>query len=211
MHRTLAEFVAFLRQAQTLPRPDGEEWPAMIARISVTGRVAVIDEETFFYFLEVLPPKYMKGRLFAFAEGAESLRIFWKEGDAHFCGALTWDETQEFCRLTGNEPGKRTMGRACRQWGAILGRRAHSLSLGWLEWAQRSIPERPRNLGHHNRQTHAAGSFALGLDPVPGLQIVCPRYAGGIATPLGRRQQTPSRMEGEKCANALVPAILSGP
>jgi hypothetical protein len=39
-HRSFAEFVAFLRQAEIVPRPDGEDWKAMIARISVTGRVA---------------------------------------------------------------------------------------------------------------------------------------------------------------------------
>ena len=98
-HRTFAEFVAFLRQAEVVPRPDGEEWSAMIARISVSGTIAALDEETFWYFLEVLPPKYQRGSLFAFAEGAEALRIFWQTGDAYFCRPLTWDETQEFCRL----------------------------------------------------------------------------------------------------------------
>ena len=98
-HRSFAEFVAFLRQAEIVERPDGEEWSAMITRISVTGTIAAIDEETYFYFLEVLPPKFQQGSLFAFAEGAESLRVFWRKGDAHFCRALTWDETQEFCRL----------------------------------------------------------------------------------------------------------------
>ena len=98
-HRSLAEFVAFLRQAEIVHRPDGEEWKAMIARISVTGTIAEIDAETYWYFLEVLPPKYMNGGLFAFAEGAESLRVFWRNGDAYFCRPLTWDETQEFCRL----------------------------------------------------------------------------------------------------------------
>ena len=98
-HRSFAEFVAFLRQAEIVPRPAGEEWSAMIARISVTSTIAAIDKETFFYFLEVLPPKFLQGGLFAFAEGAESLRVFWRTGDLHFCRALTWDETQEFCRL----------------------------------------------------------------------------------------------------------------
>ena len=98
-HGSLAEFIAFLRQAEIVPRPEGEDWIAMIARISVTGTNAAIDEETFFYFLEVLPPKFQQGSLFAFAEGAESLRVFWRKGDAHFCRPLTWDETQEFCRL----------------------------------------------------------------------------------------------------------------
>ena len=71
----------------------------MIDRISVTGAIAAIDVETFFYLLEVLPPKFQQGSLFAFAEGVEPLRVFWRKGDAHFCLALTWDETQEFCRL----------------------------------------------------------------------------------------------------------------
>ena len=98
-HRSLAEFVAFLRQAETVPRPDGEDWKAMITRISVAGTIAAIDEETYFYFLEVLPPKFQHGSLYAFCEGAESLRLFWRKGDAYFCRPLTWDETQEFCRL----------------------------------------------------------------------------------------------------------------
>ena len=76
-HRTLAEFVAFLRAAETVPRPDGKDWKAMIARIHLTGKIAEVDEETYWYFLEVLPPKYMNGSLFAFAEGAESLKLFW--------------------------------------------------------------------------------------------------------------------------------------
>jgi hypothetical protein len=98
-HRSLAEFVAFLRQAEIVERPDGEEWKAMIARISVTGTIAEIDAETYWYFLEVLPPKYQRGGFFAFAEGAEALRLFWQKGDRYFCRQLTWDETTNFCRL----------------------------------------------------------------------------------------------------------------
>ena len=45
-HRSLAEFVAFLRQAETVPRPDGEDWKAMIARIHVTGTIAEIDDDS---------------------------------------------------------------------------------------------------------------------------------------------------------------------
>ena len=96
---TLAEAVSRLQQAEIVPRPDGEEWSALIARISISGQIAAIDEETYWYFLEVLPPKYQRGNLFAFAEGAEALRIFWQKGDAYFCRQLTWDETADFCRL----------------------------------------------------------------------------------------------------------------
>ena len=96
---TLKELVTQLQQAEIVPRPDNENWKAMIDRISIPARLAVIDEETFWYFLEVLPPKYQRGNLFAFAEGAEALRIFWQKGDTYLCRQLTWDETQAFCRL----------------------------------------------------------------------------------------------------------------
>ena len=66
----LGEYVAQLQQADVIPRPEGEDWPALIVRISMPGQTAAIDAETFWYFLEVLPPKYQRGNLFAFAEGA---------------------------------------------------------------------------------------------------------------------------------------------
>ena len=96
---TLGQFLASTQQAATVPRPEGEEWQALIRRLSVPGKVAVIDEETYLYFLEVLPPKFMKGDLFAFAEGAEELRLFWRRRGQFFCRQLTWDETKTFCRL----------------------------------------------------------------------------------------------------------------
>ena len=96
---TLGEYVAQLQQADVISRPEDEDWPALIARISIPGRIAATDEETYWYFLEVLPPKYQRGNLFAFAEGAEALRIFWQKADAYFCRQLTWDETTDFCRL----------------------------------------------------------------------------------------------------------------
>ena len=97
--KTLKELVTQLQQAEIVPRPDNEEWKAMIQRISVPATIAAIDEETFWYFLEVLPPKFQRGNLFAFAEGAEEFRLFWRTGERHFCRQLTYDETQEFCRL----------------------------------------------------------------------------------------------------------------
>ncbi len=90
-----------LGDALRVPRPPGEDWAALVARISVPGTTAEIDEETFVYFLGVLPPKYQSGGAFAFAEGAEALRLFWRSGGQSFCRQLTWDETKLFCQLTG--------------------------------------------------------------------------------------------------------------
>ena len=97
--QTLGEFVAQLQQAETMPRPDNEQWQAHVERISVPGRIAEVTEDEYFYWLEVLPPKYQRGGLFAFAEGAEAFRLFWHLQERYFCRQLTWDETKEFCRL----------------------------------------------------------------------------------------------------------------
>ena len=59
---TLGEYVAQLQQADVIPRPEGEDWPALIARISISGQIAAIEGDTHWYFLEVLPPKYQRGR-----------------------------------------------------------------------------------------------------------------------------------------------------
>ena len=96
---TFKELVTQLQAAEIVPRPDNEEWTAYVERISVPDRIAEVTEDDYFYWLEVLPPKYQRGSLFAFAEGAEALRIFWHKGEAYFCRQLTWDETKEFCRL----------------------------------------------------------------------------------------------------------------
>lgn len=96
---TLPEYIAQLQQADVISRPDGEDWPTLIARISVSGQIAAINGETYRYFLEVLPPKYQRGGLFAFAEGAEAVRLFWQKGECYFCRQLTWDETTIYCRL----------------------------------------------------------------------------------------------------------------
>ncbi len=96
---TLSAFLTKLRAAPTTTRPPNENWSAMIARTSQHGTACVIDEETYGYFLNVLPPKYL-GNGFAFAEGAEPLRYFWHvRPDQFFCRQLTWGETTEFCHL----------------------------------------------------------------------------------------------------------------
>lgn len=97
--RTLGEYVAQLQQAEIVPRPDNEEWKVHVERISIPDLTAEVTEEQYFYWLEVLPPKYQRGTFFAFAEGAEALRLFWRKSERYFCRQLTWDETLQFCRL----------------------------------------------------------------------------------------------------------------
>ena len=42
-HASLGEFVAVLRQADTVPRPPGEDWKALIDRISIPGKSAEVE------------------------------------------------------------------------------------------------------------------------------------------------------------------------
>ncbi|HEY7154848.1 MAG TPA: hypothetical protein VH575_12875 [Gemmataceae bacterium] len=68
-------------------------WQAFIAAMR-SGAVFECDEEMYFYWLEVLPPAWMRRRVtiggkpilthFGFAEGAERVVAFWREGDRYF-------------------------------------------------------------------------------------------------------------------------------
>ena len=86
---------------EVTPLPEDEEWKRMIERTHETGKIHQIKEETYWYFLEVLPPKWMDRRYFAFAEGQEELSIFWQKQQEAFCRRLTQDETDQFCETSG--------------------------------------------------------------------------------------------------------------
>ena len=64
------------------------------------GRVCEIDEETYWYFLELLPPRWMDGNWFAFGEGTGPFRLFGKVDGSYVGRDLTDDETKTFCELS---------------------------------------------------------------------------------------------------------------
>ncbi len=82
-------------------QPDDEVWTELIERISVPGRINEITQETYWYFLEVLPPKLFNGNEFCVAEGDEPLRLFWQRHGRYFCRQLTQDETHRICDFSG--------------------------------------------------------------------------------------------------------------
>lgn len=72
-----------------------DNWAEFLADLAAGKRV-VIDEWIYDYFLEVLPPVYMGRRVttvdgtvvrayFGFAEGAEPVTAFWREGGRYYC------------------------------------------------------------------------------------------------------------------------------
>lgn len=92
-------YLGELTSGKPVPKPDGEPWQDTIRRISVEGRTSEIDAETYWHFLEILPPRFQFGYVFGFAEGFAPLLLFWRRGDEHFCRQLSPRETSKFCRL----------------------------------------------------------------------------------------------------------------
>lgn len=88
-------------EPEPTPLPADEPWKQMIARISRSGVVNEVAEDTYDYFLDVLPPRFQGRGFFAFAEGAEPIRLFTSVRGQHRCRRLNEDETRDFCRLAG--------------------------------------------------------------------------------------------------------------
>ena len=63
------------------------------------GTTVEIKEETYNERLDLLPPRYIDGNLFAFGEGAGSFSIFWQQGKKFYVHHLSLDDTEEFCQL----------------------------------------------------------------------------------------------------------------
>ena len=97
MPTTLSALLATLFDGEIIPHPAVENWPLMIERIRVPGRINVITEEVYDHFLGCLPPHWMGDGCFAFAEGAEPLSLFWHQSGEYYVRQLTWEETRQFC------------------------------------------------------------------------------------------------------------------
>ena len=98
MPTSLSAYLTTLFDGEVIPHPPVENWPLMIDRIRVPGRINVITEEVYEHFLGCLPPHWMDDGMFAFAEGVEPLSLFWHQSGEYYVRQLTWKETGQFCR-----------------------------------------------------------------------------------------------------------------
>jgi hypothetical protein len=98
---TLHEYLDQLKQGPVAVVPASAEWKPHVDDISVPGRICEVTEEDFYYWLDVLPPKWLVHYYYCFGEGADPFRLFWKSRGRFFCRQLTDEETDAFCRLAG--------------------------------------------------------------------------------------------------------------
>lgn len=98
---TPVEFLAQLRLGEPVPIAPWEGHEELLPRVAHAepGKILEIDEETYFYFLEVLPPRFQRRGEFCFAEGSGPFHLFWKASGKFFARALSEEETDAFCRL----------------------------------------------------------------------------------------------------------------
>lgn len=97
---SIRELIVRLTAPDPIPQNVGE---GVVHLPTQTGLVFETNEETYDYFLDVLPPHYMSGHLFCFAQGFTPHTLFFRRVKRFFVRQLTQEETEEFCRL-GNIP-----------------------------------------------------------------------------------------------------------
>jgi len=95
---SLSELIRLLTAPDPIPLNTGE---GVMHLPTQTGIVFETNEETYDYFLDVLPVHFMSGHLFCFAEGFTPHTLFFRRGKRFFVRQLTEPETHEFCQVAG--------------------------------------------------------------------------------------------------------------
>ena len=93
---TLAQFLNQRLRTDDAKRLDAPDQPPWLEK----GVTVIVDEATYMQYLEVLPPRYMSGLLFAYGEGAGISTLFWQESDLYFARALSIEDTEIFCKIS---------------------------------------------------------------------------------------------------------------
>jgi len=98
---TLGEYLLRLRQGEPVPMAPWEGHEELHPRVvqAEPGTIIEVDEETYFDFLEVLPPRYQRGGEFCFAEGSGTFLYFWQASGKFYARSLSEEETDTICRL----------------------------------------------------------------------------------------------------------------
>jgi hypothetical protein len=100
--RSLERYVAYLKDSFYLRTnavhllPEKEAVKRLLPRISLPGHIREVTEDTYRHFLEALPPKWIVGSDFCFAEGTQLPRLFWREKGRCFARQLGRDEWKAF-------------------------------------------------------------------------------------------------------------------
>lgn len=77
------------------------EFTGFVSQLTRDRQVVETTADEYDFLLDVLPPRWMSGTYFAFAEGIAPFRLLWRHRGRYFSRQLTLEETQKFCRLSG--------------------------------------------------------------------------------------------------------------
>lgn len=98
---SLAEIVALLfTNEPTYQLTEDICWGQQVSLLR-SGKLIEVTHEIYWYWLEVLPPKFLSRGLFAFAEGQEALLLFLARYGRYYARQTDWPTTFRFCEATG--------------------------------------------------------------------------------------------------------------
>ena len=105
VHPSFEDYLAQLKRGDiAIAMPGFVDCLAHLDDISVPEQITLISDDDYQYWLQVLPPRWIRGSDFCFAEKDQEFRLFWKEDGSYFVRQLTTDETLLFCSLAGIQP-----------------------------------------------------------------------------------------------------------
>jgi len=84
-----------------LTAPSADVAPSLQEAFERPGSVCEVTDEDYFSFLEMLPPHFIDGSSFSFADGAEPYTLFWRSRGRYYAKRLTWAETENLAQLAG--------------------------------------------------------------------------------------------------------------
>ncbi len=87
--RAMGHLIRRPTNGKPVPIPTtGATGPEMLGRVGADGRIAEVDHDTYWHFMEVLPPRWIDRDAFCYAEGLEPFWLFWKRQRRHYCRRL---------------------------------------------------------------------------------------------------------------------------
>ena len=108
VRQTLSSFLNDRLTVDGVPHEDDEHSPPAWE----PGTTIQVKEETYYAYLDLLPPRFLDGNLFAFGEGCGAWSMFWIQDGSFYLHHLSEADTETFRQLAGLASTERRLGHA---------------------------------------------------------------------------------------------------